>query len=248
MVYSDLLGIRGWNARGEIAKLKAIRGVERVAWLLGIILIAVYGAVRVHGAVLKQQDLARFEQARLAASGTIVAGESDGAKLRLPVDVDTSLWSAGRIEKYEHSLEQDTPLPLAVLRIPKIRLEVPVLEGTDDNTLNRAVGRIESTARPGESGNIGIAGHRDGFFRGLKDVERGDAIELVTLRGTESYIVDQIRIVDPDDVDVLGPTGEPTLTLVTCYPFYYVGSAPRRYIVQAVRFDTDHQSATTNGS
>jgi sortase A len=228
--------------------LKVIRGAERVAWLLGIALIAVYGAVRVHGAVLTQQDLARFERARLAASGAVVAGESTGVKLRLPANVDTSLWSAGRIEKYEHSLEQETPPPLAVLRIPKIRLEVPVLEGTDDHTLNRAVGRIESTARPGEPGNIGIAGHRDGYFRGLKDIARGDTIELATLHGTDSYVVDWIRIVDPDDVDVLGPTAEPTLTLVTCYPFYYVGSAPRRYIVHAVRLDTGRDPETTNGS
>jgi sortase A len=228
--------------------LRAIRGAERIAWVLGIMLIAVYGAVRVHGAVLKQQDLARFEQARLEASNANLAGGDAGSKLRLPADVDTSLWSAGRIEKYEHSLEQGTPLPLAVLRIPKIRLEVPVLEGTDDYTLNRGVGRIESTARPGEPGNVGIAGHRDGFFRGLKDIARGDAIELVTLHGTDSYVVDQIRIVDPDDVDVLGATIEPTLTLVTCYPFYYVGSAPRRYIVHAVRLDTNHESETTNGS
>ena len=228
--------------------MRAFRGAERIAWILGIVLIAVYGAVRVHGAVLKQQDLARFELARLEASNATATGDPAAPKLRLPGNADTTLWSEGRIEKYEDSLERETPLPLAVLRIPKIRLEVPVLDGTNDYVLNRGVGRIESTARPGEPGNIGIAGHRDGFFRGLKDITRGDAIELVTLNGTDSYVVEQIRIVDPDDVDVLRPTGEPTLTLVTCYPFYYVGSAPRRYIVRAVRSSSGPGPEFTNGS
>jgi LPXTG-site transpeptidase (sortase) family protein len=122
---------------------------------------------------------------------------------------------------------------MAVLRVPKIGLEVPLLEGTDDLTLNHAVGRIAGTARPGEAGNIGIAGHRDGFFRGLKDVAVGDAIELQTPKGTDKYIVDQIQIVKPNQVEVLKQRSVRSLTLVTCYPFYFLGSAPRRYIVTA---------------
>ena len=100
-------------------------------------------------------------------------------------------------------------------------------------TLNRGVGRIAGTANPGESGNIGIAGHRDGFFRGLKDVGPGDKIEMVTQSRVETYVVDHVVIVDPSDVSVLEPRPQPSLTLVTCYPFYYLGSAPKRYIVQA---------------
>ena len=123
--------------------------------------------------------------------------------------------------------------PLAVLRIPKVHLEVPVLDGTDDLTLNRGVGHIVGTVRPGEDGNIGIAGHRDGFFRALKDVGPGDTIELVTPKRVVRYAVDQIVLVRPEDVSVLQPRSRPSLTLVTCYPFYFVGSAPQRYIVQA---------------
>jgi sortase A len=120
-----------------------------------------------------------------------------------------------------------------VLRIPRIGLQVPVLPGSDDLTLNRAVGIIPGTAMPGEAGNVAIAGHRDGFFRGLKDLETGDAIELETLAGKQEYRVASIRIVDDTELSVLAPTTEPVLTLVTCYPFYFIGNAPQRYIIRA---------------
>jgi sortase A len=121
-----------------------------------------------------------------------------------------------------------------VLEIPRLGLTVPVLEGTEEITLNRGVGHIEDTALPGERGNVGIAGHRDGFFRVLKDVTSGDTIRLVTVGETLAYTVQDIRVVDPEEVQVLDPTGTPVLTLVTCYPFYYVGNAPQRYVVRAV--------------
>ena len=122
---------------------------------------------------------------------------------------------------------------LAVLRIPTLHLEVPVLEGTDEVTLNRGVGRIAGTSLPGQGGNIGIAGHRDGFFRRLKDIRTGDAIELVTISGTDVFVVDRIRVTSPADVAVLRPRTTDSITLVTCYPFYFVGPAPSRYIVEA---------------
>ncbi len=110
-----------------------------------------------------------------------------------------------------------------------------MLPGTDDFVLDRAVGYIEDTALPGTDGNSGIAGHRDGFFRGLKDIAVGDSIELETLTGRETYHVERTWIVNPEDVSVLDPTPVRSLTLVTCYPFYFVGSAPQRFIVRAVR-------------
>jgi sortase A len=146
---------------------------------------------------------------------------------------DFSLWSAKRIQDYEESLASHFSPALAVLRIPRIQLEVPMLDGTDDVTLNRAVGLIAGTARPGEDGNIGIAGHRDGFFRGLKDVNPGDTLEVATQTKTSTYVIDKIVIVAPSDVSVLAPRMRPSITLVTCYPFYFLGSAPERYIVEA---------------
>ena len=112
------------------------------------------------------------------------------------------------------------------------------MPGTDDFTLNRAVGHIDDTAVPGTNGNSGIAGHRDGFFRGLKDIGPDDVIELETLQGKEVYRVERTWVVSPEDVSVLDTTPARSLTLVTCYPFYYVGPAPQRYIVRAVRITT----------
>ena len=150
-----------------------------------------------------------------------------------PAGVDTSLWSDKRIRAYNESLSHAFGAPLAVLSIPKIHLEVPVFEGTDDVTLDRGVGRITGTARPGQAGNLGIAGHRDGFFRGLKDVTTGDEIKLALPEGEATYVVDQITVVTPQDVSVLQPRPISSITLVTCFPFYFVGSAPERYIVSA---------------
>jgi sortase A len=199
---------------------------ERVLWAAGIVCLGAYTVLRIAGAVGARDELARFERLReVPASRMLPADPSPGR----------SLWSAGRIRAFRESLKRNPPAPMAVLRIRRIGLEAPVLEGTDDWTLNRAVGHIDGTAPPGASGNCGIAGHRDGFFRGLKDVSPGDRLELTTLHGSQEYRIEKIRIVPPDDVSVLDPTPQPTLSLVTCYPFYYVGSAPKRYIVRAVR-------------
>jgi sortase A len=216
-----------------------LRIAERFAWGLGIVLIASYATVRIHGGMMQRQALQAFDEARLVVQQTGTA-EAGGAA---DPEVDFSLWSEGRVKAYKATFEQPDRIPVAVLRIPKIRLEVAVLDGTDDFTLNRAVGLIDGMARPGEPGNVGIAGHRDGFFRGLKDIAVGDVIELELLSGTETYAVTEIMIVDPDQIEVLEDTAEPSMTLVTCYPFYYVGSAPRRYIVRATRQSTELTAA-----
>ena len=147
--------------------------------------------------------------------------------------IDFSLWSAQRIAAYKTSAALMIERPIAILRIPRLGLTAPVFEGTDTLTLNRGLGRIRGTARFGESGNVGIAGHRDSFFRRLKDVGRGDLIEVVTQTGKDDYIVSQIIVVTPSNVAVLRTGSVTALTLVTCYPFYMVGDAPYRYIVQA---------------
>jgi LPXTG-site transpeptidase (sortase) family protein len=142
-------------------------------------------------------------------------------------------WAAARKRSYQKSLSLRTGPPIGRLQIPSIDLSVMVLEGTGRWTLNRAVGHIEGTALPGESGNLGIAGHRDSFFRGLRNISKEDTITLTTLQKTYQYRVNDIEIVTPTDVRVLNPTPEPILTLVTCYPFYFVGDAPKRFIVKA---------------
>jgi sortase A len=143
------------------------------------------------------------------------------------------LWTAKRIAEYEESLKVEAEPPLAILSIGRLDIQVPVYNGADDFNMNRGVGRIKGTAPIDADGNLGIAGPRDGFFRGLKDIALGDRIDLQTARGVVAYTVSSILIVEPDDVSVLDPTGEQTITLVTCYPFFDVGHAPKRFIVKA---------------
>lgn len=119
------------------------------------------------------------------------------------------------------------------LEIPRLDVSVIVMEGDDDSTLARAVGHLPDTALPWEWGNAVIAGHRDTFFRPLRNVREGDEIRMTTARGTFDYRVIRTAIVEPGDLSVLAPTPIRSLTLVTCYPFYYVGSAPQRFIIHA---------------
>jgi LPXTG-site transpeptidase (sortase) family protein len=123
--------------------------------------------------------------------------------------------------------------PIGRLNIPSIDLSVMVLNGTDEWVLSQGVGRIEGTALPGKSGNLGIAGHRDRHFRVLRKIREGDQITLTTTQGEFRYSVANTEIVNPADTRVLRPSSQPSLTLVTCYPFYYVGNAPKRFIVKA---------------
>jgi sortase A len=199
--------------------------VECVAWTVGVLGIAVWAGMNLAGSMGARQDLERFAARRALAA--VDARVDDGRP-------DQSLWSPERVRAWHETLSREAPEPLGVLRIPRIGLEVAILPGTDEWTLNRAVGHIANTPPPGTDGNSGVAGHRDGFFRGLKDVQAGDSVELETLRGLERYTIERIVIVAPEDVWVLDPTPSRTLTLVTCYPFYHVGPAPRRFIVRAV--------------
>jgi sortase A len=203
----------------EAQRRQILLVAERASWTLGLLGLVGLGAFHVWTATSIRHDLARF-----AALQTIAPH---------PGTPDQSLWSPERVSAWHKALSEPTSVPVAVLRIPKIRLEVPVLPGTDERTLDRAVGHIEDTAQPGTAGNSGIAGHRDGFFRGLKDIAPGDVIELETLRGTDVYRVERMWVVDPEDVSVLDPTPARALTLVTCYPFYFIGAAPHRFIVRA---------------
>jgi sortase A len=118
------------------------------------------------------------------------------------------------------------------IEIPRLKVAAVVKEGADTKTLSRAVGHVPYTALPGEKGNVGVAAHRDTYFRGLRNVRHGDVIHVTTEEGVYLYEVDKLKIVWPKNVEVLDPTPENRITLVTCYPFNYVGSAPKRFIVQ----------------
>jgi len=220
--------------------------VERVLLISGLTLLAVYATARLESLLSSRADLQQFAAiAPSSASAGREVAEDIGTSA-----VDFSLWDEHRVQAYKKRTLQPPRAPLAVLHILKIGLEVPLLDGTDGLTLNHAVGRISGTARPGEPGNIGIAGHRDGFFRGLKDIGIGDTIELKTPQGTDTYAVDELNIVSPSETDVLRAGLVPSLTLVTCYPFHFIGSAPQRYIVHASRteFEPTQSNPAEQGS
>jgi sortase A len=122
---------------------------------------------------------------------------------------------------------------LGHLEIPRLGLSAAVLQGTDSRTLRLGIGHIPGTAIPGSPGNSAIAGHRDTFFRALKNIHNGDEIELQTAGASTRYLVDWARVVAPGDISVLDPTRDSVLTLVTCYPFYFIGAAPKRFVVRA---------------
>lgn len=211
-------------------KRVALRWVERSLLVMGVILLAFYAAAHIDGWITSRAALHQLDMSRAGKGLDSVAGEEP---LPGKDDVDFSLWSQQRIRAFLESLSLQPAPALAVLEVDRLRIRVPVFEGTDELALNRGAGWIRGTAKPGEVGNTGIAGHRDGFFRGLMNIRAGDRIELQMQERTVVYRVRGTEIVSPRDIHVLQPRSEPSLTLVTCYPFYYVGDAPQRFIVHA---------------
>src|SRR5580658_1166464 len=159
------------------------------------------------------------------------------------VVVDTWLFQKRENRVLEHLLESKlAPTPSVAIRgligrleIPRLGLAVVFVEGDDPKTLRRAVGHIPGTPLPGEPGNIALTGHRDTFFRPLRNIRTNDIVVITTFEGEYRYRVVSTRVVSPDNVEVLKGGGGEVLTLVTCYPFYFVGSAPGRFIVSAER-------------
>ncbi|HEX9112689.1 MAG TPA: class D sortase [Terriglobales bacterium] len=149
------------------------------------------------------------------------------------------------VQIHQQEEHQESPAKLAVkmgdvlgrIDIPRLGISVALLQGTSSRTLRLGAGHIEGTPLPGENGNSGIAGHRDTFFRELKDIRKNDEIQLQTPNGLFRYEVDWVKVVEPNDSTVLQPsTQESTLTFVTCYPFYFVGSAQKRFVVRAHKY------------
>jgi sortase A len=222
---------------------------ERLGWGIGIALLLSYGGARIWLNDSSERAVASFRQMNGAQSfeppnqisrrveSTPLASEgARPATLQLPAP-DTAQWSSGRKQAFEQVLASDREMPLAVLRVDDLDLEVPVYGSTDEWNLNRGAGWIEGTSRIGDTGNVGVAAHRDGYFRALQNIELGQELVLETLSNTIEYRITGVRIVAPDAVEVLAPTEHDRITLVTCYPFYYVGPAPQRFIVTAERID-----------
>jgi sortase A len=196
---------------------------------------------------MRAQVLLRRLECALWVAGALASGFCAG------VFLEARIYQALQNRRLEEALRSERPQPPAARRQPPRpvgsligRLEIPrldfsaiVLEGSDSGILRVAVGRVQHTADPGQKGNLVLSGHRDTFFRPLRNIREGDQISLVTPSGRFKYVVDWTTIVNPTDTRVLQPTDKAALTLVTCYPFYFVGSAPQRFIVRARQVETD---------
>lgn len=230
----------GHDPRQPAERLRRLRFASRVCCIVGGLLVATALMARAQSAWAQQRILATYASGSAAAVGDLPnRAESES--------VDFGLWSPQRIARYRESLGLTFEPPLGVLEIPRLGLQVGILDGVDERRLDRGIGRIPGTARIGEPGNLALAGHRDGFFRPLKDLRLGDELIVRSHGGPRRYVVESVSVVSPHDVSVLDATTEPTVTLVTCYPFYYVGSAPQRYIVRASERSTpDRDPAGTS--
>ena len=191
---------------------------------LGIVALGYCGFVLLDSVVYQAYHARRFQQttARSAGSGGHVRPQTLPPPAEPGGVLPRSLAAAGRLGS-----------PLGRIEIPALGVAAMILEGIDDKTLRRAVGHFPGTSLPGQPGNVAIAGHRDTFFRALRAIREGDEITLTTLEGSYRYRVDSTRVVAPGAIEVLDESAESILTLVTCYPFAFVGPAPMRFVVRA---------------
>lgn len=218
-----------WHERSQ--RWPGWKWLQATLLVAGLSLGGFYMAVRLENYLESRAALKEFESRRAAAIARTLPPNEGRA-------VDS-----GEPEPHRKAPKQSPQrrAPLGVLEISRLHLEVPLFEGVDEVNLNRGVGRIAGTAHPGEDGNIGVAGHRDSYFRGLRDVKPGDAVVLKTAVGVDTYVVSQFQVVPPEDVNVLRAKDAPALTLVTCYPFSYLGNAPLRFVVTA--YLENHEAA-----
>jgi len=198
--------------------------------VIGILTLGYVGFALLDAKLYQAYETWRFHQALKGMGPSVGSGES----LHLP-PLPPSLTEVSHRRPQSLGMAASVGSPLGLIEISAIGLEVLVLEGTDDGVLRRAVGHIPGTSLLGQQGNVAIAGHRDTFFRPLRKIRKNDEITLTTLDGSYRYRVDSTQVVAPEDTRVLADSDEAILTLVTCYPFYFVGSAPKRFIVRAHR-------------
>ena len=232
---------------------KWLRGFELALWVMGLALLAIVSKTTLgRWTYQAQQERALFQRGPALSVGMRERKEIEPPPTAsLSADEVASEAIAKAVHAEDHdvvlptpprppqpkALESDAAQPAALgrLEIPRLGLGAIVADATDDATLSRAVGHVRGTALPGERGNTVFAGHRDTFFRPLRNIEVNDSIRFVVPPETYEYRVRSMRIVEPDDASVLSSNGTEELTLVTCYPFTFIGAAPERFVVVATR-------------
>jgi sortase A len=209
--------------------LSLLRWNRNVLFIVGILALGYYGFVSADARIFQANQTRQFEQT--VRQSTLSDPVNKTPNPHITIGVPPTRVAGPSAVGFDAPGHPGSVL--GRIEINKIGLAVMILEGTDNRALRRAVGHIPETALPGQEGNVGIAGHRDTFFRGLGNIARNDEITLTTQEGSFRYVVDFSEVVKPNDTEVLDPSGGATLTLVTCYPFSYVGPAPKRLIVRA---------------
>ncbi len=209
--------------RGDPAGGNRVRTwIARALLATGAVCLGSYGVLTLQAAVYQHRakaQIAAMARASAAKPGSAtLAAPRTGSTLAAPPPIKRGA-IIGRVD------------------VPRLALSAAVAEGDEESVLGKAVGHLPDTPLPWQPGNVAFAAHRDTLFRPLRNIRLGDDITVVTARGRFAYRVTRTRIVNPDDVWVIAPTAKPTLTLITCYPFYFVGHAPKRFIVQAERLD-----------
>ena len=220
----------------ERRRRTSLRWAERVLLLIGLLCLGSYTYALFDSHLYEYWENRRLEKALASRVG------QPSSQPKVPAQESRALadfheQGAEREERARDIAAPEEGELIGRIEIPEIGVSAIVQEGVASRILRRGAGRIPGTALPWESGNVGIAAHRDSFFRGLKDISKNDTILLTTVNGTYRYRVDWTQVVKPIDTEVLHDTAGDALTLVTCYPFYYVGSAPKRFIVRAHRIE-----------
>jgi sortase A len=206
------------------------RWSRRLFFVIGIVALAYVAFALLDARFYQAGQSRRFQQELNRLKPSIMSDEHLHASSIVSIPAKESLMIAERFD-----IAGSGRTPLGRIEISTIGLEAMILEGTDARTLRRAVGHIPGTPLPGQQGNVAITGHRDTFFRPLRNIRKDDEIRLTTLSGSYRYWVDSIKVVEAGAMEVLDNSDDAILTLVTCYPFYYVGPAPKRFVVRAYR-------------
>lgn len=214
---------------------------ERLLFAIAIVAIGWYATDRVGASLYQRAQYRELEELRLQHVSAARESDEDRGGARVG-NAATHATAARATRETREARDARATRPSRALvgriDIPRLGVSAIIRHGIDDRTLGRAVGHVPGTAYPGESGNSALAAHRDSYFGPLRDIRAGDRIEVRTPDGDFTYIVRDTRIVPPADVSVLAPTDTRTLTLITCHPFNYIGSAPNRFVVRAEAIDT----------
>jgi sortase A len=194
--------------------LRSVRGIQRFLFAAGFVILGYCATAWIDSRLRQSEGNRELDR---------ILSEQTREKTAIPVPAIT-IPDGGLIGRVE---------------IPKLHLSAVVFQGADSPVLAHGIGHVAGTALPGQPGNVVLAAHRDTFFRGLRNIQKGDMVMVTTESGPRSYEVDSTEVVKPTEISVLAPTVKPTLTLITCYPFYYVGHAPKRFIVRATEAEED---------